>query len=58
MLTIRPATPEDIPEILDLIRELAEYEKLTHLVAITEEDLRRGGWISGQTGRICCKLRV
>ena len=44
MLNIRPATPSDIPEILKLIHELAEYEKLTHLVAITEEDLRRDGF--------------
>ena len=27
MLTIRPATPADIPEILQFIRELAEYER-------------------------------
>jgi len=27
MLTIRPATPNDIPEILRLIREVVEYEK-------------------------------
>jgi GNAT superfamily N-acetyltransferase len=41
MLTIRPATPNDIPETLKLIRELAEYEKLAHLVVITAEDIRR-----------------
>ena len=27
MLNIRPATPNDTPEILQFIRELAEYEK-------------------------------
>ena len=27
MLNIRPATPNDIPEILKIIRELAEHEK-------------------------------
>ena|ERR1051325_4831565 len=27
MITIRPASPDDIPLILSLIRELAEYEK-------------------------------
>ena len=27
---IRPATPADIPLILQLIGELAEYEKLAH----------------------------
>ena len=33
---IRPATPEDVPQILQFIRELAEYEKLSHEVAATE----------------------
>jgi GNAT superfamily N-acetyltransferase len=41
MPTIRPPTPNDIPEILKLIRELAEYEKLLDLVVITAEDLKR-----------------
>ena len=44
MLNIRPATPNDIPEILKLIRELAEYEKLAHLVVITADDIRRDGF--------------
>ncbi len=44
MLNIRPATPNDIPEILQLIRELAEYEKLAHLVVITADDLQRDGF--------------
>ncbi|WP_325435582.1 GNAT family N-acetyltransferase [Pseudomonas nitroreducens] len=30
--TLRPAVPDDIPLILDLIRELADYEKLVHEV--------------------------
>jgi GNAT superfamily N-acetyltransferase len=37
---IRPATPGDVPLILSLVRELAEYEKLLHEVKATEEDLR------------------
>ena len=41
MLNIRSATTNDIPEVLKLIRELAEYEKLAHWVVITAEDLRR-----------------
>jgi GNAT superfamily N-acetyltransferase len=41
MLNIRPATQNDIPEILKLIRELAEYEKLSDQVVITAEDLQR-----------------
>lgn len=31
---IRPATHEDLPALVGLIRELADYEKLTHLVVI------------------------
>jgi GNAT superfamily N-acetyltransferase len=37
--TIRPATAADVPLILRLIRELAEYEKLAHEVTATEADL-------------------
>ena len=40
-LSIRPAVPNDIPLILQLIRKLAEYERLlTHAVA-TAEDLQK-----------------
>jgi len=38
--TIRPATEADVPVLLAFIRELAEYEKLTHEVSATEEKLR------------------
>src|SRR6202041_352228 len=31
----------DVPVILEMIRGLAEYEKLSHLVATTEDQLRR-----------------
>jgi GNAT superfamily N-acetyltransferase len=34
--TIAPATPEDVPLILALITELAEYEQLAHEVQATE----------------------
>jgi GNAT superfamily N-acetyltransferase len=40
-LEIRPATPADVPVILSLIRDLAEYERLSHEVEATEEILRR-----------------
>jgi GNAT superfamily N-acetyltransferase len=33
---IRAATPADVPDILRLVRELAVYEKLEHLVVGTE----------------------
>ena len=36
---IRPATRDDLPALVGLIRELAEYEKLTHLVVIDEARL-------------------
>jgi GNAT superfamily N-acetyltransferase len=36
---IRSATPSDVPGMLSLMRELAEYEKLTHLFVATEETL-------------------
>lgn len=39
-LTIRKAEESDIPNIISLIKELAEYEKLLHLVELTETDLK------------------
>jgi hypothetical protein len=33
---IRPATPADVPTILGFIRELAEYERISHEVVATE----------------------
>lgn len=39
-LSIRPATEADAPILLALIRELADYEKLTHEVVATEDSLR------------------
>ena len=39
-LEIRPATETDVPLILTIIRELAEYERLSHEVVATEEALR------------------
>ncbi len=38
---IRAATRNDVPIILQLIRELAEYEKLAHQVVATERDLHK-----------------
>jgi GNAT superfamily N-acetyltransferase len=37
--TVRPATPDDVPELLAMIRELAEYERALHEVHATEEHL-------------------
>ena len=36
-LTIRHATLADVPLVLSFVNDLAEYEKLSHLVAATEE---------------------
>ena len=44
MLTIRKATPDDIPLILEFIRELAEYERAPQEAVATPEDLRRDGF--------------
>ena len=38
-IRIKPATPADVPIILQLIRELAEFERLLHEVEATEEEL-------------------
>jgi GNAT superfamily N-acetyltransferase len=38
---IRPAVEADVPELVAMIRELAEYEQLTHQVTATEDDLAR-----------------
>src|SRR5689334_16668861 len=40
MLTIRPATAADTGILLDLIRGLAEYEHLSHLVTASEATLK------------------
>ncbi|HEU5295299.1 MAG TPA: GNAT family N-acetyltransferase [Burkholderiaceae bacterium] len=37
---LRAAEPRDVEAIVDLIRELAEFEKLTHLLRVTPETLR------------------
>jgi GNAT superfamily N-acetyltransferase len=36
---IRPAVESDVPEIVSMIRELAEYEELADQVSATEDDL-------------------
>ncbi|XP_012966893.1 thialysine N-epsilon-acetyltransferase isoform X2 [Mesocricetus auratus] len=41
---IREATERDCGDILRMIRELAEYEKLSHQVKISEEALRADGF--------------
>lgn len=38
--TLREAGPADLPEVLRLVRALAEYERLSHRAVATEEDFR------------------
>lgn len=40
-LVIRKAIPNDISTIIELIKELAEYEKLSHLVITSEDGLKQ-----------------
>jgi len=44
MLNIRLATPDDIPDILAFIRELADYEKEPASAVATHADLLRDGF--------------
>jgi GNAT superfamily N-acetyltransferase len=44
MLSIRPATVADAPLLTTLIRELAEFERLSHELNLTEEDIARDGF--------------
>jgi GNAT superfamily N-acetyltransferase len=53
-LTIRPATPADVPQILAFIRDLAAYEREPDAVHATEADLLRDGF--GPTKRFDCLI--
>lgn len=54
-LTIRPARPDDVPQIMAFIRSLAIYEEAEHEVAATEEDIHTALFGTGATthGLIC-----
>lgn len=41
---IRKATKEDLPQVLDLVKELALYEKAPEEVTITLEELEKDGF--------------
>jgi len=47
MLQIRRAAPRDVHDILALIRELAEYERMPAEAVATEADLLRDGFGAG-----------
>ena len=46
-MTIRPADPADVPVLLQLVRELAEYEREPDAVEATEDDLHRALFVEG-----------
>jgi GNAT superfamily N-acetyltransferase len=54
MLTIRPAVPDDIPEILAFIQELADYEREPASAVATYADLLRDGF--GPVPRFHCLI--
>jgi GNAT superfamily N-acetyltransferase len=45
-ISVAPAVIEDVPAILRLIQALGEYERLSHEIVATEDDLRR--WLFGE----------
>ncbi|MCB0810829.1 MAG: GNAT family N-acetyltransferase, partial [Flavobacteriales bacterium] len=43
-VTIRPARPEDVPAMLELVRELAVFEKEPEAVTVTEAEMLDAGF--------------
>ena len=54
--TIRPATSEDVVAIYALVRDLAIYEKLDHLMVSTPQDFDRE--LFGSNARIECIMAI
>ena len=52
MLTIRPATSQDAPLIVQFIRELAEYERAAEEAVATPEDIVRDGFSAAPKFRV------
>ena len=52
MLNLRTASADDIPIILQFIRELAEYERAPEQAVATAEDLRRDGFSGNPKFRV------
>jgi GNAT superfamily N-acetyltransferase len=52
---IGPASETDISAIIGLIKELAEYEKLSDLVLVTENDLRKWMFDERKLELLICK---
>ncbi len=38
-MTVRPVRPDDVPAVVALVRELADYERALHEVRLTEDQL-------------------
>jgi GNAT superfamily N-acetyltransferase len=53
-LTIRPARPDDTPVIVELIRGLAEYERLAHEAEATDVGIAAA--LFGATPRVFCEM--
>ncbi len=53
-ISVRVASPADIPLILQFIRDLAEYERLLDEVEATEADIRRD--LFGENPRCFCDI--
>lgn len=53
-LTVRPARPGDAALVLELIRDLATYEKLAHEVDATEADIDKA--LFGPAPRVFCDI--
>jgi GNAT superfamily N-acetyltransferase len=54
LLTIRPATKADIPQILAFVHDLAQYEREPNAVKATQADLLRDGF--GPNKRFDCLI--
>lgn len=52
MILVRPARPSDVPDVLAMIRELADYERALPEVRATEEDLSAA--LFGDMPRVFC----
>jgi GNAT superfamily N-acetyltransferase len=54
MLAIRDARPDDAALILELIADLAVYERLAHEAVATEDDIRRE--LFGPSPKVFCQI--
>jgi GNAT superfamily N-acetyltransferase len=53
-IVIRDAVPADVPKILELVKELATFEREPEAVIATEADFLRDGW--GPSPRFFCRM--